>query len=62
MTKIPWLDDETNEKVLRKAGTRRKILKTIRLGRLEFLGHIIWTEVLEELMATDMQMKNEWTE
>ena len=52
MMKISWVDHVTNEEVARRAGTERKIMKTIRKRQLEFLGHVTRKEGLEELMLT----------
>ena len=52
MMKISWVDHVTNEEVLRRAGTERKIMKTIRKRQIEFLGHVMRKEGLEELMLT----------
>ena len=52
MMKISWVDHITNEEVLRRAGTERKIMKTIRKRQIEFLGHVMRKEGLEELMLT----------
>ena len=52
MMKISWVDHVTNEEVSRKAGTERKIMKTIRKRLIEFLGHVTRKEGLEELMLT----------
>ena len=38
MMKISWVDHVTNEEVSRRAGTKRKIMKTIRKRLIEFLG------------------------
>ena len=48
--KIPWVDHETNEVVLRRAGTERKIMKAIRKRQMEFLGHVMRKEGLEDVM------------
>ena len=52
MIKILWVDLVTNEEVLRRAGTERKIMKTIRKSQIELLGHSMRKEGLGELMLT----------
>ena len=52
MMKISWVNHVTNEEVLRRAGTERKIMKAIRKRQIEFLGHVMRKEGLEELMLT----------
>ena len=49
--RILWTDHLTNE-VLRKAKTERSLIKTIRKRQLQFLGHIMRKEGLENLMLT----------
>ena len=50
--KLSWVDHVTNEEVSRRAGTQRKIMKTIRKRQVEFLGHVMRKEGSEELMLT----------
>ena len=50
--RISWTDHLTNEEVLRKAKTERSLIKTIRKRQLQFLGHIMRKERLENLMLT----------
>ena len=38
--------------VLRRAETHRRLLKTIRLRQMQFLGHVVRKEGLEELLLT----------
>ena len=52
MMKISWVDQVTNEEMLRRVGTKRKIMKTIRTRQIEFLGHVTRKQGLEELMLT----------
>ena len=40
MLSISWLDRLSNEKVLRKADTRRKIIKMTTVRHIRFLGHV----------------------
>ena len=42
----------TNEKVLRRAGVKRTVLKVIRKRQLAFLGHVMHKEQLENLSIT----------
>ena len=52
MLRIPWTAHVTNEEVLRKIGTERKLLPTVRKRQLEFLGHVMRKESLENLTLT----------
>jgi len=52
MQRIPWTDRVTNEEVLKRAGTKRTLLSTIRRRQLEFLGHVVRKEGLENLVLT----------
>ena len=52
MLKIPWTDHVTNEEVLKKIGTKRKLLTSVRKRLLEFLGHVMRKESLENLTLT----------
>ena len=52
MLKIPWTGHVTNEEVLKKIGTKRKLLPTIRKRQLEFLGHVMRKESVENLTLT----------
>ena len=47
MLKIPWTERVTNEEVLRRAGTRRELMKSIRQRQLRFLGHVMREQQLE---------------
>ena len=42
----------TNEEVLKKTGTERKLLQTVRRQQLEFLGQVMRKESLENLTLT----------
>ena len=42
----------SNEEVLAKAGTRRKLVETIRKRQLQFLGHVLRKEELENMAIT----------
>ncbi len=50
--KIPWTGHVINEEVLKKIGTERKLLWTVRKQQLEFLVHVLRKENLENLMLT----------
>jgi len=52
MQRIPWTDRVTNEEVLKRAGTKRTLLSTIRRRQLEFLGDVVRKEGLENLVLT----------
>ena len=49
MLRISWTEHKSNEEVLRMAGVERNLLKNIRKRQLEFLGHILRKEGLENL-------------
>ena len=44
MLKIPWTSYATNEEVLQRAGSKRKLLSNIRKRQLEFLDHVMGKE------------------
>lgn len=51
MLRISWTDHKSNEKVLRMAGAKEKLLKTILENRqLEFWGHLLRKEGLASLI------------
>ena len=50
--RISWTDHVINEEVLRKAGKERSLMKFIRKRQLQFLGHIMRKEGLENLITT----------
>ena len=52
MQRISWTDRVTNEEVLQRVGTERNLLRTIRKRQLEFLGHVVRKEGLEDLVLT----------
>ena len=52
MLRISWTDHMSNEEVLAKAGTRRKLVVTIRKRQLQFLGHVLRKEELEDVAIT----------
>ena len=52
MLKIPWTSYTNNEEVLKISGTQRKLLCTIRKGQLEFFGHMMRKEEIENLVVT----------
>ena len=52
MMKIPWTDKVCNEGVLSRAQVKRKLMKDIRVRQLNFLGHIIRRDGLENLAVT----------
>ena len=53
MLEIPWTGHVTNEEVLKKIGIERKLLPTVRKRQLEFLGHVMREESLENLALTE---------
>ena len=42
----------SNEEVLAKAGTRRKLVETIGKRQLQFVGHVLRKEELEDVAMT----------
>jgi hypothetical protein len=52
MRKISWTEKKTNEEVLKTSNTKRKLMQTIRKRQLEFFGHIMRKEGLENLVTT----------
>ena len=52
MLKVTWYSHTTNEDVLRRAGCEKSLLVTIRKRQLEFFGHVMRKEGLEELFIT----------
>ena len=52
MLKIPWTSYTNNEEVLKRSGTQRKLLCTIRKRQLEFFGHVMRKEEIENLVVT----------
>ena len=52
MLKVSWTEKKTNQEILVKANTRRKLMQTIRKMQLEFFGHIMRKNGLEKLVTT----------
>ena len=52
MLSISWLDRLSNETVLRKADTRRELMKMITVRQMRFLGHVNRKEKIEYLAMT----------
>src|SRR3984893_15745544 len=50
MLRISYIDHVTNETVLIRANTARKLMKIIRRRQLEFLGHVMRKEGMEDLI------------
>ena len=50
--RISWTEHITNEEVLRRMGARRKLMNNIRKRQLQFLGHVMRKEGLENLTLT----------
>ena len=50
MLRISYIDHVTNETVLIRANTTRKLMKIIRRRQLEFLGHVMRKEGMEDLI------------
>lgn len=41
MLKVPWTARITNEEILRRVGRERKLLKTIKIRKTSYLGHVL---------------------
>ena len=52
MLHISWKDHVTNDEVLRRGRTERKLMNRIRAGQMSFLGHIIRKHGLENIVVT----------
>ncbi len=52
MLKVTWYSHTTIEEVLRRAGYEKYLVMTIRRRQLEFFGHVMRKEGLEELFIT----------
>ena len=52
MLHISWKDHVTNDDVLRRARTERKLMNRIRAGQMSFLGHIMRKHGLEHIVVT----------
>ena len=50
--KIPWTAMKTNEEVLQRIGSQRELMNHIRGRQMEFLGHVMRREALENLAIT----------
>ena len=50
--RLSWTKKVTNEEVLKRIGKERTLMKRIRKRQLEFLGHIMREEKLEDLTVT----------
>ena len=53
MLRLSWTKKLMNEEVLKRVGKERKLMKRIRKRQLEFLGHIVRKEKLENLTVTE---------
>ena len=47
-----WVDEVTNEEIVRRAGTQRWIIQTIAKRQGSFFGHVIRKEILEHHVTT----------
>ena len=52
MLHISWKDHVTNDEVLRRGRTERKLMNRIRAGQMSFLGHIMRKQGLENIVVT----------
>ena len=52
--KIPWTARRSNEDVLEMVDERRQMMGAVRGRQLEFFGHVMRREGLENLMVTGM--------
>ncbi|CAG9839485.1 unnamed protein product, partial [Diabrotica balteata] len=54
--KISWINRKTNKQVFEQLGKQYEVLNSIKIGKLEYLGHIMKDEKYE-LLSTIMQGK-----
>ena len=52
MLKISWTDRISNRRVLELAGVQRELLDIVKRRQLQFLGHIVRAEEVENLFLT----------
>ena len=52
MLRISWTDRISNRRVLELAGVHRELLGTVKRRQLQFLGHIVRAEEVENLILT----------
>ena len=52
MQRIPWTDRKTNDQVLQETNETRRLIREIRRRQSKFLGHVMRTNGLENLMTT----------
>ena len=52
MLHISWKDHVTNDEVLRRGRTERKLINRIKAGKMSFLRHIMRTHRLENIVVT----------
>ena len=52
MLHISWKDHVTNDEVLRRGRTERKLMNRIRVGQMSFLRHIMRKHRLENIVVT----------
>ena len=52
MIHISWKDHVTNDEVLKRGRTERKLMNRIRAGQMTFLGHIMRKHRLENIVVT----------
>ena len=52
MLRISWTDRMSNSDVLSKADTERTLVKGIRRQQLQFLGHVLRKQELEDIALT----------
>ena len=50
--RVSWTERKTNIEVMKEAGYKRSLMKTIRKRQMEFLGHIRRTDGIEKLMLS----------
>ena len=54
MQRISWRAKKSNENVLRQIGHNTRLLKSIKMRQMKFLGHVIRKEKLEHLFLTGL--------
>lgn len=54
MMKIPWTARRSNTEVLEMVGEERKLMRVVRLRQMNFFGHVMRREGMENLIVTGM--------
>lgn len=54
MLKVSWTERKTNVEILRMAGEQRRLMSEIRGKQLQFVGHVMTRDKLENIVLTGM--------